>query len=137
MLVQCLGNQKRAENSQNIIPRPFFSSSTHGEIKLFDFQVKTVVLFSHSAYFTPVCTMEFVALVKIHDDLMKRNVQLIGLSIDSIFSHKARSEKFDIRRFTFWLCFSPWVWLLVSLPSSELRNISNRMVHIHTLYQQP
>lgn len=67
----------------------FEALTTHGKIKLSDFKGKWVVLFSHPADFTPVCTTEFVAFAKIHDELVKRNVQLIGLSIDSVFSHIA------------------------------------------------
>lgn len=71
-------------------PAPEFEAiSTFGKIKLSDFKGKWVVLFSHPADFTPVCTTEFVAFSKAHDEFVKRNVQLIGLSIDSIFSHLA------------------------------------------------
>jgi len=67
----------------------FEAVTTHGKIKLSDFKGKWVVLFSHPADFTPVCTTEFVAFAKIHEELVKRNVQLIGLSIDSVYSHIA------------------------------------------------
>jgi peroxiredoxin (alkyl hydroperoxide reductase subunit C) len=71
-------------------PAPDFeATTTHGKIKLSSSKGKWVVLFSHPADFTPVCTTEFVAFAKIHDELVKRNVQLIGLSIDSIYSHIA------------------------------------------------
>lgn len=71
-------------------PVPDFEAvTTHGKIKLSDFKGKWVILFSHPADFTPVCTTEFVAFAKIHDELVKRNVQLIGLSIDSVYSHIA------------------------------------------------
>jgi len=71
-------------------PAPDFEAvTTSGKIKLSDFKGKWVVLFSHPADFTPVCTTEFVAFVNIHGELVKRNVQLIGLSIDSVYSHIA------------------------------------------------
>jgi len=71
-------------------PVPDFEAvTTHGKIKLSDFKGKWVVLFSHPADFTPVCTTEFLAFAKINDELVKRNVQLIGLSIDSVYSHIA------------------------------------------------
>ncbi|MEM3641347.1 MAG: peroxiredoxin, partial [Candidatus Bathyarchaeia archaeon] len=67
----------------------FEAVTTHGVIRLSDFKGKWVILFSHPADFTPVCTTEFAAFAKIHDELVKRNVQLIGLSIDSVYSHIA------------------------------------------------
>jgi 3-Cys thioredoxin peroxidase (EC 1.11.1.15) len=67
----------------------FEAVTTHGKIKLSDFKGKWVILFSHPADFTPVCTTEFVAFAQIHPELAKRNVQLIGLSIDSVYSHIA------------------------------------------------
>lgn len=65
----------------------FDAESTHGQIKLEDFRGKWVVLFSHPADFTPVCTTEFVEFARNFDEFDKRNVQLIGNSVDSIFSH--------------------------------------------------
>ena len=67
----------------------FEANTTHGKMKLSDFKGKWIILFSHPADFTPVCTTEFAAFSKIHDELVKRNVKLIGLSIDSIYSHIA------------------------------------------------
>jgi peroxiredoxin (alkyl hydroperoxide reductase subunit C) len=62
--------------------------TTHGEIKLpGDFEGKWFVLFSHPADFTPVCTTEFVAFAKRSDEFRKLNCELIGLSIDQVFSH--------------------------------------------------
>jgi peroxiredoxin (alkyl hydroperoxide reductase subunit C) len=69
-------------------PAPqFAATSTHGPIKLSDFKGKWVVLFSHPADFTPVCTTEFAGLAERYADFEKRGVQLIGVSIDSIYSH--------------------------------------------------
>lgn len=45
------------------------------------------VLFSHPADFTPVCTTEFVAFQKLYDEFRKVNCELIGMSVDQVFSH--------------------------------------------------
>jgi peroxiredoxin (alkyl hydroperoxide reductase subunit C) len=75
-------------------PVPDFEAvTTHGVIKLSDFKGKWVILFSHPADFTPVCTTEFVAFAQIYSELVKRNVQLIGLSIDSVYSHIAWTRR--------------------------------------------
>jgi len=66
----------------------FTANTTHGVINFpDDFKGKWVVLFSHPADFTPVCTTEFVAFQKRFEEFQKLNVQLIGLSIDQVFSH--------------------------------------------------
>lgn len=71
-------------------PAPQFKApSTHGEISLSDFKGKWVVLFSHPADFTPVCSTEFIGFAKSADEFSAMNVQLIGLSIDSVYSHIA------------------------------------------------
>ena len=62
--------------------------TTHGKMKLPDtFKGKWFVLFSHPADFTPVCTTEFVAFQKRYDEFQKLGCELIGLSIDQVFSH--------------------------------------------------
>ena len=62
--------------------------TTHGRLKLPDaYKGKWFVLFSHPADFTPVCTTEFVAFQKRYDEFKKLNCELIGLSIDQVFSH--------------------------------------------------
>jgi len=62
--------------------------TTEGKVKLpEDYKGKWVVLFSHPADFTPVCTTEFVAFAKRKEEFDKINTELIGLSIDQIFSH--------------------------------------------------
>jgi len=71
-------------------PAPAFEAeTTHGPIKLSDLKGKWVVMFSHPADFTPVCTTEFMAFSTIYDELKSLNVQLIGLSVDSISAHLA------------------------------------------------
>ncbi|RKY96563.1 MAG: peroxiredoxin [Candidatus Hydrothermota bacterium] len=62
--------------------------TTHGVMKLPDaFKGKWFILFSHPADFTPVCTTEFVAFQKRYDEFKKLDTELIGLSIDQVFSH--------------------------------------------------
>jgi len=62
--------------------------TTHGVKKLpDDYKGKWLVLFSHPADFTPVCTTEFVAFSKRYEDFKKLNAELLGLSVDSSYSH--------------------------------------------------
>ncbi|MBU7031246.1 MAG: peroxiredoxin [Theionarchaea archaeon] len=62
--------------------------TTHGELTLPDaFSGKWFILFSHPADFTPVCTTEFVAFQKRFDKFKEMNCELIGLSVDQVFSH--------------------------------------------------
>lgn len=83
--------------SESRIPRimepapDFESKSTHGAIRLSDYTTKGrwVMLFSHPSDFTPVCSTEFIEFAKRYDEFEKLNVQLIGVSIDSVYSHIA------------------------------------------------
>jgi len=62
--------------------------TTHGQMTLpNDMEGKWFVLFSHPADFTPVCTTEFVAFAQKADEFKKLGVELIGLSVDQVFSH--------------------------------------------------
>jgi peroxiredoxin (alkyl hydroperoxide reductase subunit C) len=62
--------------------------TTHGMKKLpDDYKGKWFVLFSHPADFTPVCTTEFYALMKRYEKFQRLDCELIGLSIDQVFSH--------------------------------------------------
>ena len=71
-------------------PAPDFSAeTTQGPMKLSDLKGKWVVLFSHPADFTPVCTTEFLAFAAVYDELKALNVQLVGLSVDSVSAHLA------------------------------------------------
>ncbi len=66
----------------------FTVKTTHGMMKLpDDFKGKWFVLFSHPGDFTPVCTTEFVAFAKRFEHFKRLNTELIGLSIDQVFSH--------------------------------------------------
>ncbi|MCX8052249.1 MAG: redoxin domain-containing protein, partial [Armatimonadetes bacterium] len=68
----------------------FEAETTQGKIKFpDDYRGKWVILFSHPADFTPVCTTEFMTFAKIEPELKALNCELIGLSIDSTYSHIA------------------------------------------------
>ena len=71
-------------------PAPQFEAvTTHGNLRLEDFKGSWLILFSHPADFTPVCTTEFIGFAKIYPELQKMNCQLMGLSVDSVYSHIA------------------------------------------------
>lgn len=82
-------------------PAPAFSApTTHGVKTLEDYKGKWLVLFSHPADFTPVCTTEFIAFAKRHAAFQAIGCELLGLSIDSTYSHIAWErnikEKFGV-----------------------------------------
>jgi peroxiredoxin (alkyl hydroperoxide reductase subunit C) len=68
---------------------PFEAVSTMGNIRLEDFKGSWLILFSHPADFTPVCTTEFLAFAEIQEELRGLNCELMGLSIDSVYAHIA------------------------------------------------
>ena len=71
-------------------PAPSFGAvTTHGMLKLEDFKGSWLILFSHPADFTPVCTTEFIAFAEIYPELKTRGAELLGLSVDSVSSHIA------------------------------------------------
>ncbi|MDP2209332.1 MAG: peroxiredoxin [Bacteroidota bacterium] len=67
----------------------FEIATTHGTLRLEDYKGSWLILFSHPADFTPVCTTEFMAFANLYDEFKKRNTELLGLSIDSVYSHIA------------------------------------------------
>jgi len=68
----------------------FVADTTQGEIKFpEDYKGRWVILFSHPADFTPVCTTEFMTFASMQQEFKDLNTELIGLSIDSKFSHIA------------------------------------------------
>ncbi|EGI54364.1 redoxin family protein [Sphingomonas sp. S17] len=82
-------------------PAPAFEAkTTHGERSLDDYKGKWLVLFSHPADFTPVCTTEFMGFAKAADRFKALNCELLGLSIDSVHSHiawmRSIEEKFGV-----------------------------------------
>lgn len=77
-------------------PAPEFEAkTTQGPIKLSDYKGKWVMLFSHPADFTPVCSTEFMAFAKRYADFEKLGVQPIGVSIDSVYSHIAWARSME------------------------------------------
>ena len=78
----------------------FEATTTHGTLRLSDYEGSWVILFSHPADFTPVCTTEFMAFQEIYPQLRELNTELLGLSIDSVHSHIAWvrnvKEKFGV-----------------------------------------
>ncbi|MEM1145349.1 MAG: peroxiredoxin [Pseudomonadota bacterium] len=71
-------------------PAPNFRArSTHGELQLSDYLGQWVLLFSHPADFTPVCTSELLAFEREAEQFAELNCQLLGLSVDSVFAHLA------------------------------------------------
>ena len=68
----------------------FRAVTTQGEINFpIDYNGKWVILFSHPADFTPVCTSEFMTFAKMEPEFNALNCQLVGLSVDGLYSHIA------------------------------------------------
>ena len=78
-------------------PAPKFRAmTTMGKVNFpGDYQGKWVILFSHPADFTPVCTTEFITFAKMADEFKSLNTELIGLSIDSLHSHLAWAKSIE------------------------------------------
>lgn len=80
----------------NVMPRigekaPAFKAvTTQGNINFpADYEGKWIILFSHPADFTPVCTSEFMTFATMQKEFDALNCQLVGLSIDGLYSHIA------------------------------------------------
>jgi peroxiredoxin 2/4 len=67
----------------------FRARTTLGERSLSEYRGGWLILFSHPADFTPVCTTEFIALAKSAEEFAAAGCALLGLSVDSIYSHLA------------------------------------------------
>ncbi|NJM50345.1 MAG: peroxiredoxin [Sphingomonadales bacterium] len=78
----------------------FSARSTKGPVELSIYRGQWVIFFSHPADFTPVCTSEFIGLAKASDAFAQAKCALIGLSVDSLFSHIAWlaeiKKRFDV-----------------------------------------
>ena len=108
-------NNRQADETINRLPligdkAPAFRAlTTNGTINFpEDYEGKWVLLFSHPSDFTPVCTTEFMTVAAMQEEFAKLNVELIGLSVDSLYSHIA------------------WVRTIESLEWNGLKNIKIR-----------
>lgn len=116
------------ETSATALPRlnepapDFDAKTTHGTRKLADYKGKWLILFSHPADFTPVCTTEFMAFAKHYPEFQKLGCELLGLSIDSTFAHIAWvrniKEKFG-----------------VDIPFPIIEDLSMRVAHAYGMIQ--
>ncbi len=84
------------ENTYNRMPLigddapSFTAKTTQGDINFpADYKGKWVILFSHPADFTPVCTTEFMTFASMAEEFKSLNTELVGLSVDSIYAHIA------------------------------------------------
>ena len=74
----------------------FTALTTQGTVNFpEDFKGKWVLFFSHPSDFTPVCTTEFMTLASMEEEFKAINTQLIGLSVDSLYSHIAWIRKIE------------------------------------------
>ena len=85
---QDAGSQDHYLRIGDRVPR-FVARSTQGLFDLDDYRGQWLVLFSHPADFTPVCTSEVVALGRAAPDFAALDCRLAGLSVDSLYSHLA------------------------------------------------
>ena len=98
------------ETKEQLIPMPrigdkapdFRAVTTQGNINFpEDYKGSWVILFSHPADFTPVCTSEFMTFAKLEEKFGKANCKLVGLSIDGLYSHiawlRTIKEKIEFR----------------------------------------
>lgn len=85
-------------NEETVISMPrigdkapqFKAITTQGDINFpQDYEGKWVILFSHPADFTPVCTSEFITFASMEDQFAEANCDLVGLSVDGLYSHIA------------------------------------------------
>jgi peroxiredoxin (alkyl hydroperoxide reductase subunit C) len=85
-------------NENNVVPMPrigdkaptFKAVTTQGEINFpEDYKASWVILFSHPADFTPVCTSEFMTFASMEQKFNDANCKLVGLSVDGLYSHIA------------------------------------------------
>ena len=117
-----------ANTNQVALPRlnepapDFTANTTHGQRSLTDYRGRWLILFSHPADFTPVCTTEFMAFARAYPEFQALDCDLLGLSIDSNFAHIAWTrtikEKFG-----------------VEIPFPIIEDLSMRVAHAYGMIQ--
>lgn len=104
-------------------PAPAFTANTtDGPRSLEDYRGRWLVLFSHPADFTPVCTTEFIAFARHHDEFRAIGCDLLGLSIDSIFAHIAWIRNIEER-------------FAVAIRFPIIEDLSMRVAHAYGMVQ--
>ena len=74
----------------------FQALTTNGTVNFpDDYKGKWVLFFSHPSDFTPVCTTEFMTMASMKEEFRQMNVELLGLSVDSLYSHIAWIRKIE------------------------------------------
>ena len=74
----------------------FKALTTNGTVNFpDDYAGKWVLFFSHPSDFTPVCTTEFMTMASMKEEFRQMNVELLGLSVDSLYSHIAWIRKIE------------------------------------------
>ncbi|HZY03229.1 MAG TPA: peroxiredoxin [Anaeromyxobacteraceae bacterium] len=103
----------------------FEANTTHGMIRLSEWQKdRWVILFSHPADFTPVCTTEFVAFARMWPEFEKRRVALLGNSVDSVYSHIAWIRNIEER-------------FGVKIPFPVIADLDQRVSRLYGMVHQP
>lgn len=103
----------------------FEANTTHGMIRLSEWQKdRWVILFSHPADFTPVCTTEFVAFARMWPEFEKRRVALLGNSVDSVYSHIAWIRNIEER-------------FGVKIPFPVIADLDQRVSRLYGMIHQP
>jgi len=114
------------ENSFPLIGEKFPEmtvKTTHGMINLpGDYAGKWFILFSHPADYTPVCTTEFVAFQKRYAEFKALNCELIGLSIDQVFSHIKWTE---------WIEEKLGVTIEFPIIADDMGNVAKKLGMVH------
>jgi len=109
----------------HVVPN-FKAETTCGPIDFHEFIAMEadswVILFSHPADFTPVCTTELASFQKIQPELAKRKVRPIALSCDNVDSHHAWEK--DIKAFS---CLEDFKIPIIADPSRDVANLYGMM----------